>query len=108
MQSVTHDECRLHSLRHFYYFAVCRYAVCRHAECHGGALLIIKQGQAKSYWINCKLCCFQKLCKMYYFLIEEVTSNKSSLLPKNISHITQTLQLFTKFIKTEIVCKKGY
>jgi hypothetical protein len=100
MQSVVCNDCC------FYYFAVRRYAECRHAECHG-ALLIFKQGQAKSYWINCKLYCFQKLAKCTIFLIEEVTSNKSSLLPKNISQIAQTLQLFTKIIKTDIILKKG-
>ncbi len=36
-------------------------------------------------------------------IIEQVISNKSSLLLKNILQKTQTLQLFTKIMKAEII-----
>jgi len=36
-------------------------------------------------------------------IIEQVASNKSSLLPKIQKQNTETLQLFTKIIKTESI-----
>jgi hypothetical protein len=41
------------------------------------------------------------------FKIELVASNKSGLLLKNILQKTQTLQLFTKIIKTVIIYKSN-
>jgi hypothetical protein len=40
-------------------------------------------------------------------IIEQVDSNKLSLLLKNILQNTQLLQLFTEIIKTEIIYKSN-
>jgi hypothetical protein len=39
------------------------------------------------------------------FIMEQVVWNKSSALLKNIFQSAQTSQLFTKLIKTEIICE---
>jgi hypothetical protein len=44
---------------------------------------------------------------IYAFMMEQVALNKSSLLPKIQTQSTQTLQLFTKIIKTESIYKSN-
>jgi hypothetical protein len=44
---------------------------------------------------------------MMAIIIEQVTQNKSSLLLKIILQNTQTLQLFMKIIRTEIISKSN-
>jgi hypothetical protein len=44
-------------------------------------------------------------CNIDYYIIEQVAWNKSSLLLNIIIQNTQTLQLFTVIIKTEIIYK---
>jgi hypothetical protein len=59
---------------------------------------IVKQ-TVDSYVLLITLCCF--LVSLH--TIEQVAWNESSLLPKNILKNTQTLQLFTKIMKTGII-----
>ncbi len=46
-----------------------------------------------------------QFCNIDYYIIEQVAWNKSSLLLNIIIQNTQTLQLFTMNIKTEIIYK---
>ncbi len=68
-------------------------------------------GVVQGLEIQDQLSAHAQSCHRYpgdYCMIEQVASNKSSLLQNNILQNAQTLQLFTINIKTEIIYKTYY